>query len=370
MPAFFVIRRYQEAINSDEVRAVSLVIRYQLRPLVIFLAGVLISGTATWLYMSRGQLVATVDASVPTPTAVAAEARSARLSSSVPVVNFDVDTKLDTSELVLSTPLDSSPPPSIDHPSSPLVVTEKPAQTSNSKPGVLLAITAELPAVEFQSSAADAPSKVKTLPNRTSTAPLASGKTTSTTQQSDNLYRQSVMLLQRGQVDEAQKVLRKSLALNVYNLKARQALVGLLLDNNDAKEASEWLKDGLSLSPMQSIFSMALARLQLESGDSKDARDTLEAGLSYADEEANYHAFYAALLQRDEQHKVAIQHYLIALQADPGTPTWLVGIGISLQAEGEFNDATAAYQRARDTARLTPQLTQFLDSRLKQISQR
>jgi MSHA biogenesis protein MshN len=146
--------------------------------------------------------------------------------------------------------------------------------------------------------------------------------------------------------------------------------VGLLVDGQDADEASELLKNGLELSPMQSSFSMTLARLQLESGDIKSAREKFEAGLPYAGEEASCHAFYAALLQRDVQHNSAVKHYLIALRAAPATPNWLVGIGISLQALGRLNDATGVYQRARDTAQLTPQLAQFVESRLRQISQR
>lgn len=214
----------------------------------------------------------------------------------------------------------------------------------------------------------DIPSKV--LPDTVSkfTKPITPpGKTTNAIQQSDNKYRQSVTLLRQGRMIEAQNMLRQSLAENSYNLKARQALVGLLVDSGYSEEASQWLKDGLALSPEQSSFSMALARIQIELGDSKSARNTLESGLLSAGEEANYHAFYAALLQRDGQHDTAIQHYLTALRTNPAMPTWLIGIGISLQTQGNFPDATAAYQRARDTGQLTPQLTQFVEARLKQI---
>jgi MSHA biogenesis protein MshN len=146
--------------------------------------------------------------------------------------------------------------------------------------------------------------------------------------------------------------------------------VGLLVDGQHADEASKSLKNGLVLSPMQSSISMTLARLQLESGDIKSARDNLEAGLPYAGEEASCQAFYAAFLQRDVEHDSAIKHYLIALRAAPSTPNWLVGIGISLQTLGRLNDATTAYPRARDTAQPAPPLGQFVESRLREISQR
>lgn len=111
----------------------------------------------------------------------------------------------------------------------------------------------------------------------------------------------------------------------------------------------------------------ALARLKVDSGDDAGARDILEAGLVYSGQDAEYHAFYASLLQRDSQHDKAIGHYLIALQTSPSMPAWLVGIGISLQAVNKLNDASSAFKRAQDTGQLNPQLSQFVEQRLNQL---
>jgi len=192
-------------------------------------------------------------------------------------------------------------------------------------------------------------------------------KSVSASQLSENLYRQSLTLLQQGRVAEAQDALRKSLDANPSNLKARQALVGLLVEGKHHDEAMLLLQDGLRLAPEQSGFSMALARLQIEAGDAKGGSDTLERGLPYAGEDAEYHAFYAAMMQREERHDVAVAHYLTALKSNPAMPSWLVGIGISWQAQGQFADANEAFQRAKDTGQLTPQLLRFVDQRLQQI---
>jgi MSHA biogenesis protein MshN len=200
--------------------------------------------------------------------------------------------------------------------------------------------------------------------------PASSGaalKSVSASQQSENLYRQSVTLLQQGRVAEAQDALRKSLEANSRNLKARQTLVGLLVEGKHNDEAMALLQDGLKLAPEQSGFSMALARLQIESGDAKGGSETLDRGLQYAGDDADYHAFYAAVMQREERHDVAIAHYLTALKSNPAMPSWLVGIGISLQAQGQNADANEAYQRAKDTGQLTPQLLRFVDQRLQQV---
>lgn len=195
----------------------------------------------------------------------------------------------------------------------------------------------------------------------------ASLKTVNPAQQSDNLYRQAVTTLQQGRVAEAQDMLHKALQANPGNLKARQALVGLLVEGKHLDEARALLLEGLQLAPEQSGFSMALARLQVEAGDARGGSETLEQGLKYAGDDADYHAFYAALMQREERHDAAVAHYLIALGSNPAMPSWLVGIGISWQAQGKLAEASEAYQRARDTGQLTPQLSQFVEQRLRQV---
>jgi MSHA biogenesis protein MshN len=48
-------------------------------------------------------------------------------------------------------------------------------------------------------------------------------------------------------------------------------------------------------------------------------------------------------------------------------PTWLVGIGISLQALGQNRDAQEAFTRARDGGLLSPPLLSFVEQRLRQL---
>lgn len=192
-------------------------------------------------------------------------------------------------------------------------------------------------------------------------------KTVNSQQQSENQYKQAIALLQQGKGTEARRTLRQSLEASPGNVGARQLLVGLLVEGGDFEEASKLLREGLRLSPEQSTFSMTLARLQLERGDSKGGMLTLEQGLRSAGNDAQYHGFYAALLQGAERHEEAVRHYLVALRSDPGMPSWLVGIGISLQALGKDSDAAEAFQRAKDSGMLSPQLAGFVDQRLGQL---
>ena len=112
---------------------------------------------------------------------------------------------------------------------------------------------------------------------------------------------------------------------------------------------------------------MLLARLQVERGTIDEAMATLEKSLPHADSQADYQAFYAALLQRQGRHKEAITHYQIVLQLVPGNGVWLMGYGISLQAVQRDEDARNAYQRALESKMLNPELEAFVQRKLREL---
>ncbi|MEO8418399.1 MAG: tetratricopeptide repeat protein [Methylophilaceae bacterium] len=187
---------------------------------------------------------------------------------------------------------------------------------------------------------------------------------------SGNYYRQALLYLQQGRVAESQAALVQALDANPANHDARLTLAGLLVDNKRKSEAISLLAKGVELAPDQSAFSLALARLRLDAGDKSCALATLEQGLPYAKNDADYHGFLATLLQRDDRHDEAINHYMIALISDSAMSGWLIGLGISLQATNRLTEAQEAFQRAQHNANLSVDLAQFVDQRLKQIRQR
>lgn len=229
-------------------------------------------------------------------------------------------------------------------------------------------VTTKAPKVITEEVApATAPAPEKPVPAAVPVIEGKSQKQFNPQQQSDNFYRQAITQVQLGQANAARQSLRQALQANQNNVNARQMLANLLIEGNATDEASAVLREGLKLSPAESGFSMTLARLQLENGDTNGGMATLEQGLASAGNDPQYHAFYAVLLQRAKRHEDAVKHYLVALRSDPSMPNWLVGIGISLQAQDKDNDAIEAFQRAKDSGLLTPQLTRFVDQRLSQL---
>ena len=188
-------------------------------------------------------------------------------------------------------------------------------------------------------------------------------------QQSDNAYRRAIGLLQRSRVTEAQQALREAIGVNSANHAARLLLAGLLIDAKSNAEAEAILRSGLDIAPKHSEFLMGLARLQVANGAKEEALATLRQGLSSAGDDPEYQAFLAALLQGAGRHEEAVPHYITALRSNPSMPSWLIGVGISLQAINKTTDAAEAFERAIDTGALAPEVAQFADQRLQQIRQ-
>lgn len=186
-------------------------------------------------------------------------------------------------------------------------------------------------------------------------------------QRAENEYRKSIQSLQQGKSVEAASGLERTLHLDPQHAAARQTLIGLLLESKRQDEAVRMAREGLGIDPAQPGLAMILARLQIEKGELRAAIETLERTLPYAAERAEYHAFLAALLQRDERHKQAAERYLLALQRAPQNGVWWMGLGISLQAEQRTNEAQEAFRRAKATNSLSPELLAFVEARLNQL---
>jgi len=180
-------------------------------------------------------------------------------------------------------------------------------------------------------------------------------------------FQKATRLLNQGRVAEAIDGYKSSLQQDAGHAAARQALVGLLLENRRIDEAQQFLQEGLSLNPDRSAYAMLLARIQVERGDLQGAHDLLSKHAGSAAGDADYHAFDAALLQRLERHKEAVASYQEALKLAPRAGLWWMGMGISLQADNRGAEALDAYRRAKSAGSLSPALLAFVDQRMKQL---
>jgi len=186
-----------------------------------------------------------------------------------------------------------------------------------------------------------------------------------TQQRAENQYRRALASLQEGRVTEAVNGFEQAVLIDPRHEAARQTLVGLLLESGRNDEAVRHLQLGLAIDPKQSGPAMILARLQVEKGG--PAIDTLMRSLPYAGGNAEYLGFLAAVLQRAQRHREAIEQYQAALRLLPQNGLWWMGLGISLQAEQRTAEAQDAYGRAKAAGNLTPELLGFVERKLQLI---
>ncbi len=192
-------------------------------------------------------------------------------------------------------------------------------------------------------------------------------KKVSQQQQAENEFRHAYLLAQQGKLNEAVTGYKLALSLDPAHVLAREALVSVLQESKRFAEAEEVLQEALSKDNKQTHLAMLLARLQVERNAVSLAIETMERSLPYATRLAEYQAFMAALLQRQDRHKEAVTFYKNALEISPTSGLWLMGLGISLQAELRKEEALDAYKRALATHSLSPDLDAFLNQKIKEI---
>jgi MSHA biogenesis protein MshN len=113
---------------------------------------------------------------------------------------------------------------------------------------------------------------------------------------------------------------------------------------------------------------MVLARLEVERGDVTSAINTMVGVLPYVKSDPDFHAFLAALLQREGRHREAVDYYRAALRGVPGNGVWMMGLGISLRASNQSAEARDTFQRAIESKQLSPELQEFVERQLHELS--
>jgi MSHA biogenesis protein MshN len=192
------------------------------------------------------------------------------------------------------------------------------------------------------------------------------GKEETPLQRAEAAYRRGLVNVQEGYVSDAISALEQALQANPQHESARQTLIRVLIDNRRPDEAMRELQLALTLDPRQPSMAMLLARLQIERGGT--GIDTLMRTLPFASGNGEYHAFLAGALQRQQRNREAAEQYQTALRALPQNGVWLMGLGISLQADKRDAEALDAFRKAKNSGTLTPELLSFVDGKIQLLS--
>jgi MSHA biogenesis protein MshN len=164
-----------------------------------------------------------------------------------------------------------------------------------------------------------------------------------------------------GMIDLAKLRYRQALLRNPALEAASLALAALLHDAGEFESALTVLVTAYA-QRTQAKLAIAAGRLLAEQGRDAEALTWLgrgQGGLKAAD-----HALQGALHARLQQHGPAINAYQLALKTEPRQGGWLLGLGLSLEANGQPDEARAAFRNAQAYGTFKPEVEKFLQDRI------
>lgn len=354
--------------------------------LILTVCVLLVAGAAGWWFKSAATTTTTAPVPLPAPPAVPVPAEPSTPLTVTPA-NAAIDTPPAVTSGSPSAAVEATPAPTPAPAPAPASVTaasgaapaDPPRETARQ------ALSAEMPKTLPKTGKPDSALHLKVSPLLQGravqpetaaveqTASDENGRIekkirpTTARERAEYEYRRALGLVNQGRLQEAMNALRGALAEDAGHAASRLALFGLFVEQQRLDEAQTLLQEALARDAAQPQFAARLARLQMERGDARAAQETLVRAAASASGDAEYHALHAAVLQRLTLHKEAITQYQAALRLAPQAGVWWMGLGISLEATGRAAEAREAFERARATGRLTPELDTFVERKLKSL---
>ncbi len=183
-------------------------------------------------------------------------------------------------------------------------------------------------------------------------------------EQAEREFSRARELLRIGSGARGESGLRRALAFDVGHVDAREILVARLVHRGDLAGAEKLLDAGLQAVPGEPRFTAMWARLLVERGDLVRALGILKLASPPTAGNEQYHALRAAVLQRAGHHREAVEVYRALLLSRPSSGTWWMGLGLSLEALGEREQAHYAYTKAQGSGSLKGKVLQFVEQKL------
>jgi len=144
-------------------------------------------------------------------------------------------------------------------------------------------------------------------------------------------------------------------------------LFALLSDQGRVDAADSVALAGLAEGSDVSPLAMLYARTLLDRGDADAALRVLEDHRPASSGDSGYDELLAALLQMASRHQEAARTYEQLLRLDQRVGDWWAGLGIAEDSLGNQAKALYAFQRARDTSRMSVALANYTAQRIAEL---
>ncbi len=180
-------------------------------------------------------------------------------------------------------------------------------------------------------------------------------------------YQKALQLATEGKAHDAIKMLTSILSQDPDYAAVRESLASLLITQGNTVQAEQILKTGLKQRPYFPPFVVLKARMLVDEGEINQALTLLQLAPPMLTTNPDYHAFIAALYQRQGKSQFAEKLYEQLLAVQPNNAKWWMGLGIALESMGKSTLAMEAYVKAGNSDQLTPELKIYAESRVQNL---
>ena len=173
--------------------------------------------------------------------------------------------------------------------------------------------------------------------------------------------------INEGNTQKAESLLEEILLIEPEHDIARKQLAALWFGRQDYNAAHNLLAQGINLKPAYPEFRLMKARIYLKENKVEQAVNSL-LPLSGTDS-VEYQSVLATAAQQIKRHNVAIDAFKRLTALEPSKGRWWLGVGASLDSQGEFEQAKLAYRQALMTSSLSDNAQQFIRQRLTALGE-
>ena len=164
----------------------------------------------------------------------------------------------------------------------------------------------------------------------------------------------------------ASKHYAQALRLTPENERVRQNLAALYYGRGNTRKAFDLLREGIDRNKSGETLRVALAKFLLKENQTEAALVPLVYLPSHPS--LAYLSLRAALAQKSDQDKLALESYRILVKQDANNGRWWLGLAIQQERSLQRKQAQSSYQNALHKVGVSQQSQQFIRERLKLLS--
>jgi len=151
---------------------------------------------------------------------------------------------------------------------------------------------------------------------------------------------------------------------------ARSLYATSLAERGQTALAGQVLAAGLEINPGYAEWARQYAHILVADDKVAEAVSVLRRSLPTLENNEQYYAFYAALLQRMTRHQEAAAYYQSLLTRQPGNSLWWLGLAISQEGLQNPAQALASYRRAMQGNSLSQELKEYVSRQIGRLEKK